>query len=121
MQKSTGIAKVSPISSGYGSEFSSGSITSAVGTRGARVFKTRPYSNKSSTLQWARESNGVKIRRKSEKIRREEDGKKGMAKAVLPAKLATFLGIFSLITAVLVWASRLRLITSSNMKALMHI
>ena len=111
IQRSTIIAKVSPMSSGYGSEFSSGCSTaaSAGGTRSARVFKTRPNSvnnpiGSRGPLARARENHAVRMRSKSEKIRRAEDGKKGLAEAVLPAKLATFLGIFALITEFLVRA-----------------
>ena len=101
--------KVSPISSGYGSEISSGSITSSGGTRSARVFKTRPNSIGSlngsrRTIPTARGTTAARMRGKSEKIRRAEDTKGAMAKAVLPAKLATFLGIFALVTEFLVSA-----------------
>ena len=124
MQNTTRRAKVSPMSSGYGSDISPGatalagwtsartvSTASAGGTsaRSARSLKTRP--NSTDNLNGSRRTppmgggnHAGKMRSKSEKIRRAEDTKKAMAKAVLPAKLATFPVIVALITALLVSA-----------------
>ena len=86
-----------PKSSGYSSGFSSASTLGS-----ARVYKTRPTSIHNLNGSTPRDNHAMELRRKTEKIRRAEDGKKALAKAVLPAKLATFLGIFALVSEVLV-------------------
>ena len=86
-----------PKSSGYSSGFSSASTLGS-----ARVYKTRPTSIHNLNGSIPRDNHAMELRRKTEKIRRAEDGKKALAKAVLPAKLATFLGIFALVSEVLV-------------------
>ena len=77
-------AKASPTSSGYCSVISAaaGSTWSGQGAK--------------SAASAAR--NGSGKRRKSEKRRRAKEAEKALARAVLPAKLATFLGVFALIT-----------------------
>jgi len=85
-----------PKSSGYSSGFSSASTLGS-----ARVYKTRPSSIHNLNGSISRDNHAMEMRRKTEKIQRAEDGKKALAKAVLPAKLATFLGIFALVSEVL--------------------
>ena len=100
-------AKASPTSSGYCSVISAAAAGStwSLGTKSAGgARRTRPAAA-SDALNGSGKPD-VKTRSKSEKRRRAKEAERALTRAVLPAKLATFLGVFSLMTECLVCDSK---------------